>query len=40
LEKALTRFNKKVLMASDGKRGFETQEGPAAYIEAIEFLVI
>jgi len=27
LEKALTRFNKKVLMSDDGRSGFETVEG-------------
>lgn len=38
LQKSLNRFNKKILMSADGSDGVETQEGPAAYVEAIEFL--
>ncbi|CDW71758.1 UNKNOWN [Stylonychia lemnae] len=40
LDKALFRFNGKVLMSEDGKSGVETQEGNIAYVEAIEFLQI
>ena len=39
LEKAVKRFQKKVLMSEDGKSGIETCEGEKAYVEAIEFLL-
>ena len=38
LEKALTRFIGSVLKTEDGESAIETDEGPDAYLEAIEFL--
>ena len=38
LEKALTRFYGTVLKTEDGLSAIETDEGPDAYVEAIEFL--
>ena len=38
LEKALTRFIGSVLKTADGESAIETDEGPDAYLEAIDFL--
>ena len=40
LEKALTRFIGSVLKTEDGESAIETDEGPDAYLEAIEFLKV
>jgi hypothetical protein len=40
LEKCLQRFDGNVLMNAEGTSGVETHEGPAAYLEAIEYLKV
>jgi uncharacterized protein YkwD len=40
LEDALLRFNGKVVESSDRTTAFQTEEGPLAYVEAIEFLKV
>ena len=40
LEKSLTRFQGKIFITADGKSAIETEEGPSAFQEAIEFLKV
>lgn len=40
LEKSMDRFHGKILKTADGCNAIETEEGPLAYIEAIEFLKV
>ena len=38
LEQTLSRFDGKMIRTQDGMSAIETEEGPVAYLEAIEFL--
>ena len=40
LEKSMSRFVGNILKTADGCTAIETEEGPIAYIEAIEFLKV